>query len=1042
MSGGAQQNERVCQVCKTPVPASPGFCPVCALGSALEPEAPSGALNSATTQSQIRFDHFELELFNGEPIELGRGAMGVTYRAIDINLGSPVALKVVNARYLGEEQMQHRFVAEARAAAALRHPNVASVFHLGKSGEDYFYVMELVEGEPLDRVLRFRGPLEVGLALEIAEQAAAGLSAAYRRGVVHRDIKPANLMAVFGEEGKVTVKVIDFGLAKTLRLPGLESNDYDPGVFYGTPHFASPEQCAGKETDIRSDLYSLGVTLWSLLTGRVPFEGSLHDVVQQQQFARPPFEQLEHIPQPVVGLLGRLMEKDPARRPQTPLELQRLIRALRSGLPDTMGKLYRGVRRWGAVAAVLLVLIAGVGIWLFQRQQHSNEQLQALEAKFDQLEAGVDSFAEVQDKVRREKPGDRPEQLEQKTYEELAKRLGLDAATLKKELPRFAKELKEAPSATAFERANAAFVEKDYNEAERLALVAADEAEGTNPKKTTDAINAFLLAGSAAEKRVEYADALKRLREAEKLTDRSRGPLEWAKIQSAIASVLDLQGHFLEEVPILREVVKERDKALGSEHPDTLLSRDDLAQALDRGGKYPEAETEFRSVIASRERVFGANSSETLETRARLARTFMDAGRFAEAESELLAVRGPLEKALGAEHPDVIQVRDNLAFVLFREGKNEEADVEMQAVIKLREKVLGLSDPSTIRSRYRMANILEAEGKYGEAETESRSTLELSEKALGPEHPTTLLVRNSLANQLGRRAKYPEAETEYRELVTLQQKVLGPEHPNTLSAGSNLAAILQEEGKYVDADNEFLSVIPLETKVLGQEHPLTIFSNRELAHSFLQQHRYQEAESRFLALLPLAVKTFGSESAETLAIRFFLSSSLDGEGRYPEAENECRAVLATAVKALGPKHAYTTAAQDELGVILAHRGKYSEAEKECREALHTEETLAGAEPSDTLNTQADLACILRDEGKLSEADTGFRAALSLREKVLGAQHPDTLGTCFELALCLRAEGKTAEAKALAERATNGAITVFGPESPTAKQYDQLLSALR
>ena len=143
--------------------------------------------------------------------------MGITFKAIDTNLRCPVALKVVNAAYLGDSIMRQRFIDEARAAASLRHPNVASVFHLGKIGEDYFYAMEFVEGEPLNRILRYRGPLKAEMALDIVEQVAAALSAAYRQNLVHRDIKPSNLMLSFADEGRVTVKVIDFGLARPIR---------------------------------------------------------------------------------------------------------------------------------------------------------------------------------------------------------------------------------------------------------------------------------------------------------------------------------------------------------------------------------------------------------------------------------------------------------------------------------------------------------------------------------------------------------------------------------------------------------------------------------------------------------------------------------------------------------------------------------------------------------------------------------------------------------------------------------------------------------
>lgn len=225
--------------------------------------------------------------------------------------------------------MRQSFVNEARSAASLRHPNVASVFHLGKSGNNYFYAMEFVEGEPLDRVLRFRGPLDVNLALEIVDQVAAALSAAYRTNLVHRDIKPANLMVVFGDGGTVTVKVIDFGLAKAQRAPTSHQGSFPGRKFVGTPQFASAEQCAGKEPDIRSDLYSLGVTLWVMLTGKVPFEGTVSEVLEKQQHEAPPFEQLEHVPKPVCSLLESLLEKEPSDRPQTPFELRNMVRKVR-----------------------------------------------------------------------------------------------------------------------------------------------------------------------------------------------------------------------------------------------------------------------------------------------------------------------------------------------------------------------------------------------------------------------------------------------------------------------------------------------------------------------------------------------------------------------------------------------------------------------------------------------------------------------------------------------------------------------------------------
>ena len=192
-----------------------------------------------------RFQHYELLIGeDGRPVELGRGAMGVTYKAFDVDLRCPVTLKVISEKYLGDESARLRFLREARAAASVRHPNVASVFHLGKSGGNYFYAMEFVEGETLENLVRRTGRLDVKLALEIAAQVAAGLAAVHKKGLVHRDIKPSNIMVNFEDEGAVSAKIIDLGLAKVVNEAGSQTAISVPGGFAGTPEFASPEQFA------------------------------------------------------------------------------------------------------------------------------------------------------------------------------------------------------------------------------------------------------------------------------------------------------------------------------------------------------------------------------------------------------------------------------------------------------------------------------------------------------------------------------------------------------------------------------------------------------------------------------------------------------------------------------------------------------------------------------------------------------------------------------------------------------------------------------
>src|SRR5271167_4102034 len=329
--------QRTCPSCGNEFSGGMEFCPVCILRKALAGGVESGESSPGDTlkpmpeQRAQRFAHYELVTGeDGKPLELGRGAMGVTYKAFDINLHCPVTLKVISERYLGDESARLRFLREARAAARLRHSNVASVFHLGRSAGNYFYAMEFVEGETLDHLIRRSGRLDVKVALEIATQVGAGLAAVHEQNLVHRDIKPTNIMVRLKEERSVTVKIIDLGLAKALDESASEAGISSPGAFAGTPEFASPEQFVGVGVDIRSDLYSLGVVLWEMVTGHVVFRGSPAEVMYKHQHTALPLEQLKDVPQPVVVLLEFLLEKDPACRFQNPAELLKAIPTITS----------------------------------------------------------------------------------------------------------------------------------------------------------------------------------------------------------------------------------------------------------------------------------------------------------------------------------------------------------------------------------------------------------------------------------------------------------------------------------------------------------------------------------------------------------------------------------------------------------------------------------------------------------------------------------------------------------------------------------------
>jgi serine/threonine protein kinase/Tfp pilus assembly protein PilF len=309
---------------------------------------------------------------------LGVGGMGEVYLARDERLGREVALKIIKIDLVKRSIQAHeRFMREACAAAALRHENIATVYEFGIREEtgQYFYAMELIEGETLDQRVRRAGPLHVRTTIDIAQQVTSALTAAEKHGLVHRDLKPDNVMLVSHEEEiagasgnheKVVVKIIDFGLAKALRAP-VDSMSLTQVGFVGTPEFASPEQFEHAGLDVRSDIYSLGATLWFALTGRAPFVGHrLEEIHEAQQSGALPIEQLTaaRVPSGLRSLLASMLALEPASRPSTHDLAARLQRCAvqASGNP----------RIRVALAAAVIVVLGVSALFVFRSLRTQN----------------------------------------------------------------------------------------------------------------------------------------------------------------------------------------------------------------------------------------------------------------------------------------------------------------------------------------------------------------------------------------------------------------------------------------------------------------------------------------------------------------------------------------------------------------------------------------------------------------------------------------------------------------------------------------------
>jgi serine/threonine protein kinase len=924
--------------------------------------------------------------------EIGRGGMGVIYRARQRHSRRIVALKRMLSFQADSQETLIRFRREAEAAASLDHPNILPIYEVseGEDGLPFFSMKFAPGGSLIDAAPALR--IEPRRSVTLMAKVARAVQYAHGHGILHRDLKPGNILL----DGRGEPLVSDFGLAKWLDTTSDVTRTL---TIFGTPGYIAPEQAkrsAAKLTPA-ADVYSLGAILFELFTGRPPFLGE-HALAVIQQAAEKPAPKLRSLipgfDRDLETICAKCLEREPNARYRSAGDLAEDLERWLEGRPIKTRRVLPSTHAWRwsrrnpalvGTAAVCL-LLGAASLWLLREPDWTRQISTAAKklllspeqaAEQAKLHQALIQYPEAQFEVANAHwigsgAGiESPEGVEERLYSILATGVGLDAKILTEKLPKFSQALKRDPDASSYERACAAYLGKDYAEAERLFLATADEAQQATPTKTADMIRVLKLAGWSARKSYELVRAREHLAEAEKLTDRQRNPREWADVQYAIANVL---------------------------HAGGLPSRD--------------AEKLLRDVIEVRTQIFGPENRETLNARRLLAQSLYSQHRYLEGEAEFREVINLDEKMLGPENPETLRSRWDLQ-IAWSWYKTADALIESQQILKLREKVLGPEDRETLASRAGVANNLGRLGRFSEAIPQYRELLKVQEKVLGPDDTTTLKTIGGLGYHLAQAGEYREGESMLRRVCNGLERTLGPTHNQTLFYRRQLVMTLAVQDKDVEAEAEAREIVKIRDRSLGAE--LEGWPRDILGVVLDKQGKHKEAEVQSRQALRLNEKACGNECSDTLDNRGNLARNLWYQGRNAEAETLLRELISANEKALGAQ------------VYLLHNNVSSRVDE--FEALTP------------LESRTLFANTLRDQRKYAEAEAQYKEVIQLEENVLGPEHRDTLNACYNLAYQLGQQGKRDQAKALAERAAKGAAKVLSVNDPSTREYAKFLEEL-
>ncbi|HEX9941448.1 MAG TPA: tetratricopeptide repeat protein [Thermoanaerobaculia bacterium] len=468
---------------------------------------------------------------------------------------------------------------------------------------------------------------------------------------------------------------------------------------------------------------------------------------------------------------------------------------------------------------------------------------------------------------------------------------------------------------------------------------------------------------------------------------------------------------------LLQQVVTFRRRALGEEHPDTLVAKNDLANVYSAAARYKEAEELYRQVLESRRRVLGDEHAETLKSMSNLATAYRDRGRLKEAEDLNRQTLEIFRRVQGDRHPDTLKAMTNLANLYAFQGRLRKAEDLHRQILETRRSVLRAEHPDTLASMTSLANVVSARGRPKEAEELQRRAFEISRRVMGEEHPDTLMYRQNLANTFYEQGRLDEAEALYHQILALRRRVQGEEHPDTIAAMNNLAVVYRDRGRLQEAEDLLRRGFEIHHRVLGSEHPATLTSMSNLAVVYAMQDRLAEAEALQRRTLALQRHVLDDHHPDTLRSINNLAAVVAARGRSQEAEDLLRQAIELLRSGLGEEHPDTLRAMNNLAGMYRKDGRrLREAEGLYRRTLAHFRRGLGEEHPDTIWSMDNLAAVVQEQGRLAEAETMYLQVLAHRRRTLGEKHIDTLTSMIHLVGIYRAQGRLQEAAELERQA--------------------------